>query len=238
MRPSRTSRGFTLVETLIAIAIVGVLAAVVIAALRPARDAARATACAANLRSIFLVCREHADQNNGIGPAIGQPYGSTPNWALQVQVSLGNTGAGPAEIYRERSVLVCPASPPTTDAPMTRTYAMNATGHNRAAWNTDPDSYDEALAPGARPVAIRFDRVARPSLAALALDSARNAQTPPLPPDRTASVIDFRPGAGHLPDRLGLVHGKAKNARLNAAAFDGSVAPAGAPAPAWSEPLP
>lgn len=238
MRRSRTSRGFTLVEALVVVAIVAVLASAIITALRPARDAARGAACAANLRSIFLVCRQHADQNNGFGPAVGQPYGSVPNWALQVQVSLGNTGAGPGEIYRERSVLVCPASPPPTDSPMTRTYAMNGTGHNRAAWNADPDSYDLALAPGARPVAIRFDRVARPSLAPLALDSARNAQTPPLPPDRTASVIDFRPDAGHLPERLGLVHGKGKNARLNAAAFDGSVSPAGSPAPAWAEPLP
>lgn len=237
---TRTPRAFSLVELLVSIAVIALLIGVVLAALRPARDAAHAAACASNLRQIFIACSLHAAQNGGLGPAIGQPYAASPNWALVVQSSTGTVGSTPATLLNTRSLLVCPASP-RADADMTRTYAMNAVGHNRAPWNADPDSYDDPWPPTAaaanagalRPVGVRFDRVVHPARSALLVDSARVTQTPPLPPDRTASVIDFRPQAGHA-DRLARVH----SGRFNAAMFDGSAAAADAPAQSWLDPLP
>ena len=48
--PRRT--GFTLVELIVAIAVVGILAALLFPALERSRDAARTAACASNLRQL------------------------------------------------------------------------------------------------------------------------------------------------------------------------------------------
>ena len=237
--------GFTLIEILVTVAVIGVLASLLVVSLRPARDSARSAVCAANLRQAALACLRYAHENDGLGPAIGQPYAAPPNWALEVQRASGLSGSTPGALLKETSVLVCPSSIPPTDAPMTRTYAMNATGHFRQPWNSDPDSYDDPWPPpggaSARssPVAIRVDRVPAPARAALLVDSAWVAQTPPLPMDRTASVIDFRAQSGHVPARLGLVHGMNRGEkRFNAAMLDGSITAETTPPQPWLEPLP
>ncbi len=211
-------RGFTLVEILVVIAIIAVLLGVLLPVLAGARDAGRSAMCLSNLRQAHLICSQYADTYDGFGPAIGQPYGSAPNWALVVQIEAkggaDRAGSNPGEIYEEDSVLVCPACQAQTSERMRRTYAMNATG--LAGLPGDRGDYD------ARPTFIRFDFVELPSQSPLLIDSSLLPRGPDLPPaTRTASVIDFRQ-ADHVAQRMGFWHGGRSSARCHAVMFDGS----------------
>ena len=178
-----------------------------------------------------LICRQYADANKGFGPAIGQPYTALPNWALVIQTDSGQAGTG-AEVYSTRSVLVCPSIAARYRAePMTRTYAMNATGH--AGLPGDPDNYDDA----ARVSSIRFDSVPFPATTPLLMDSAVPPPTTsnPPPPTRTASMLDFRQ-AEHVSQRLGRFHGRL--GMFDIVAFDGSARACRDVAAGWTRPLP
>lgn len=183
----------------------------------------------------------YADENKGFGPAIGQPYAAMPNWALVVQTASGRDGSTSGELYSTVSALVCPAAEAFYRAGMTRTYAMNATGHaglTRPDGRVDPDNYD--LGPNTSPsgplARINFDAVVRPSDTAVLMDSAVDvpATGDAPPPTRTASMIDFRQPP-HVALRLGRFHPRKQ---FNFAAFDGSARPIDAPLSHWVDPLP
>jgi len=224
-------RGFTLIELLVVIAIVAVLISLLLPALAGAREAGRSALCLSNLRQGAMICRQYADQHKGYGPAIGQPYTQLPNWALVVQSEAGQAGEG-SDLYSTRSVLVCPSIAAYYRAePMTRTYAMNATGH--AGLPGDPDNYDDA----GHPAFIHFDAVATPSGTPLLMDSAVPPPTTsdPPPPTRTASTLDFRQPE-HVAQRLWRFHGNGK--RFDVADLDGSARAWGEVRSAWLRPLP
>ncbi|MEP0843893.1 MAG: hypothetical protein HRF43_14410, partial [Phycisphaerae bacterium] len=164
------------------------------------------------------------------GPAIGEPYAALPNWALVVQSYAGRNRAGNASLYRNESVLVCPTIQTFYGQAMTRTYAMNATGH--AGQPGDPDSYDDP----ARPAHIRFDAVGLSAVAPLLMDSSRAPIAGPAPPQpRTASMIDFRQPE-QVATRLRRFHRAGRS--FNVAAFDGSTRPEREPRENWKRPLP
>ena len=217
---------FTLVELLVVIAVVGVLVALIVPALAGARAAGRDVACAANLRQNYAICLGYANDNKGRSPALGQPYGSVPNWCFVVMESQGRTG-GASDIYvsRVNSSLVCPGT--RVELPdVQRSYAINATGHNKNPFSADPDDYDE------QPVSVRMDLVANPSAMVLLLDSAR---IPDTPATRTASVLDWRLDE-HVRQRVGRVH--AGHKRFNAVRLDGSGGGYTEPVEAWLQGLP
>jgi prepilin-type N-terminal cleavage/methylation domain-containing protein len=234
--------GFTLIELLVVVAVIGVLVAIVLPALAGARESARRTVCLSNLRQMHVACRTYADENRGVGPAIGQPYNRPPNWAYIVQSAAGKDVAPQVlesetpppsnetnAIYANRSALVCPTIDSEYPEAMTRTYAMNATGH---AGGTDPDSFDDPLKPGH----IRFDLVQRPYEAALLVDSQRApivGDAPP--PTRCIGTIDFRQPA-HLAARLAKFHDRGRG--FNVVFVDGAARTARDVRPEWVEPLP
>ncbi len=231
------SRAFTLIELLVVIALIAILTGILVPSLAAARESARMATCAANLRQVHTISALYAQDYKGLSPAIGQPYASTPNWALVVQSWSGRQGSG-AELYSTNSVLVCPSTRSQLGSAMTRTYAYNATGHaglsvtRNGVLTTDPDNYDDPD----RTAHIAMDKVQRPALAVLALDSAATPQGPNLPPPtRTSSVLDFRL-SDHVSERIGRVH--RGRSGWTAVRLDGSAAIASQVAESDRDPLP
>lgn len=193
-------RAFTLIELLVVIAVIGLLLGIMLPALASSREAARSTRCAGNLAQIYLLVRTYADENRGVSPALGRPYDAPPNWALVVQQAAGMTGGNADELYVARSVLVCPSARAFYSREMTRTYAINATGH--AGKPGDRDDFDSEAATAH----LRLELIALPSAAAILVDGSIPTVVTGAPPTRTASVLDFRDEA-HVRTRIGRFHG-------------------------------
>lgn len=68
MRIGNERRGFTLVELLVAIAIIMLLAGIAFPILGGMREKGRQTACASNLHQLYLACRMYAEDYDGYLP--------------------------------------------------------------------------------------------------------------------------------------------------------------------------
>ena len=69
--PGRPGIAFTLIELLVVIAVIGILAALLLPALAPAKERAKAIQCVSNERQIGLGMKLYADEANGLYPESG-----------------------------------------------------------------------------------------------------------------------------------------------------------------------
>jgi prepilin-type N-terminal cleavage/methylation domain-containing protein/prepilin-type processing-associated H-X9-DG protein len=121
-RPGRRHGGFTLIELLVVIAIIAILVALLMPALRGAKEMAKQISCIANLKMISLAQRLYGEDSNfslpfasehSDGPWRKGPSGGVLEYALQDYHGQSFKGTNQDEkIYHATGgIFICPSSP-------------------------------------------------------------------------------------------------------------------------------
>ncbi len=118
----RNERAFTLVELLVVIAIITLLMAILMPALKRAKEHGKDVVCRNNLRQIGLAALLYAEDNDSYVPRNGGW------WVLNFMPYLGTKARRNASDYREVPVYQCPRYP---DKEQTIDYVISSWKHGR-----------------------------------------------------------------------------------------------------------
>lgn len=136
----KTKKAFTLIELLVVISIIALLMAIMLPALGKAREVAKRTICATNLKNIWTAANMYAcDWNGNVSlrhPLYGEQVDGNQvnlekyqnNWAGRYYEYVGKADIFSCPAYRaDESPFKYPSTfvPPDGESPVTITYTMN-----------------------------------------------------------------------------------------------------------------
>ena len=107
---NQTSRAFTLVELLVVVATVAILVAMLLPAMRKARQAALSVSCLSNLRQAGIGFQIYAAENNQFIPIYRSNNGNVRMWAWFLSYGVNSHDQPGKKVFVDRKVSLCPAS--------------------------------------------------------------------------------------------------------------------------------
>jgi prepilin-type N-terminal cleavage/methylation domain-containing protein len=160
---TKSRPAFTLVELLVVIAIIGVLVALLLPAVQAAREAARRTSCASNLKQIGLAMQNYHDQSQAFPIGITNPMANVTTvvnshwtWPTRILPFIEQSG-----LYQQLNVGNGMVPSPTSNTPLTplimtpiKIYMCPSDPGNPRQFNNFLSGYPKLNYPAGKPMVM------------------------------------------------------------------------------------